>query len=69
MSDPFARKLADAILEAVSVYNGAVEEWCEKSLVDPEGRGVLLVWDEWPYMYQICLSELVPWAEIYEVRP
>jgi hypothetical protein len=68
MADPTAKMLADAILEITSVYNGVVEEWCEKSLTDPEGRGVLIVWSVYPFMYQIGLSDLVPWAEIHEVR-
>jgi hypothetical protein len=44
-----------------------IEEWCERSLTDPEGRGVLILRRS-QGVFDIGLSSLVPWAEIYEVE-
>jgi len=68
MADPYREALEREIERVIQQHTELLEEWCEKSLVDPEGRGVLLIWDRYPTDLRIGLSEDVPWGEIYEVR-
>jgi len=68
MADPFAKALADAIAERFTNQCALIEEWCERSLVDPEGRGVLIEWHDYPTAFAIGLSTDVPWGTIKEIR-
>lgn len=64
-----SQEIDKAILEAVHRQADAradlIEEYCEKSLVDPEGRGVL-VREYWPeFRVTAELSDKFPYAEVH----
>lgn len=69
MSDePIDVNYVEKFTRAVVAAQAAVmEEWCERSLVDPEGRGVLVIWDEYPLSFRIGLSAEVPWGSLTQV--
>lgn len=54
----------DAVRRAVQVENDLIEEYCERSLTDSQGRGVLI------YRHtdgiEIGLDHSVPWGTIHE---
>ena len=60
-------EIKDILKKALDDHNRLLEEYCERMLVDPEGRGIMLIWIKYPLVYEFSLSHSVPWGSIYEV--
>lgn len=72
-SDGPVRPELRAATEALTRFGAAIaderarviEEWCERSLTDPEGRGVAIV-NDGPMRFYIGLDASVPFGTIHE---
>lgn len=76
MSD-LSGHLTALAMEAVRAENAVLEEWAEKSLLDPLQRGILIIDDplemsepdamtySMTHSYRIGLSAEVPWMTIH----
>jgi hypothetical protein len=56
----------DFVVEHLEQAHKTLEEMCERMLVDPEGRGVMVVLDSESLTRTYSLSEYVPWGHIFE---
>lgn len=54
------------IIAGLRQQSAVMEEWCERSITDPESRGVMMIQDPATLTTRICLSYLVPYGHVYE---
>lgn len=55
----------DLVGASAQMRHAAIEEMCEKSLLDPEMRGVLVVDNMNEMTTEVSLESSVPWGHVY----
>lgn len=60
---PFTGLIERHVRAIIQSENDLLEEYCERSLVDPAGRGVFV--ERWEDHMTVRLSADVPWATIH----
>lgn len=64
---PLTPLIAARALYILSERARILEEWCERSLTDPEGRGVVLI-NDGPSKFYVGLDASVPFGTIHEYK-
>ena len=58
----------DLVIQAIPLEEHEIVSWIERSVTDPEGRGVLVVLERGDEVRHMALDSDVPYGHVYEFR-